>query len=141
MLAFNSGDVSSYRWSVGFQFEEKSVVVGVQMLPSVLSVAGASTSSFGLAKKTQLKFSCDTLATVHRTLSSLIADGRQLRIGDASFYVALERLLEAGELLSVLGLTPCPSGAGVVFLYVFLGYHGYSAGRGVDPAGGAPEGG
>ncbi|KZV39313.1 Ribonuclease H protein [Dorcoceras hygrometricum] len=39
------------------------------------------------------------------------------------------------------GLTPCPSGDGVVCLCVFSGYHGYSAGRGVDPAGGARGGG
>ncbi|KZV39386.1 hypothetical protein F511_43193 [Dorcoceras hygrometricum] len=32
------------------------------------------------------------------------------------------------------GLTPCPSGAGcLVFLRVFSGYHGFSAGLGVDP--------
>ncbi|KZV23045.1 leucine-rich repeat receptor-like protein kinase TDR-like [Dorcoceras hygrometricum] len=39
------------------------------------------------------------------------------------------------------GLAPCPSRAGVVCLCVFSGYHGYSDGRGFDPAGGAPGGG
>ncbi|KZV50134.1 hypothetical protein F511_21283 [Dorcoceras hygrometricum] len=37
------------------------------------------------------------------------------------------------------GLTPCHYGAGcLVCLCVFSGYHGFSAGRGVDPAGNAP---
>ncbi|KZV16695.1 hypothetical protein F511_28483 [Dorcoceras hygrometricum] len=58
------------------------------MSPSVLSVVGVGTSSFGLigttafglAEKTQLKLCRDTLVTVHRTLSSSIANGRQLRL-------------------------------------------------------------
>ncbi|KZV25159.1 hypothetical protein F511_22132 [Dorcoceras hygrometricum] len=70
-------------------FEEKADIEGIEMSPSVSSVAGVSTSSFGLvgttafglAKKTQLKLCHDTLATVHRTLSPSIADDRLLRIG------------------------------------------------------------
>ncbi|KZV44582.1 hypothetical protein F511_11268 [Dorcoceras hygrometricum] len=63
---------------------------------------------------------------------------------DALTSTAFGRLLEA-EPSVVLGgslywgLTPCPSGLGIILpVYVFSGYHGYSAGRGVDPAGGAP---
>ncbi|KZV35511.1 hypothetical protein F511_32976 [Dorcoceras hygrometricum] len=40
------------------------------------------------------------------------------------------------------GLTACPSGVGfIVFLCVFSGHHGFTAGRGVDPAGSAAGGG
>ncbi|KZV37543.1 hypothetical protein F511_42934 [Dorcoceras hygrometricum] len=39
------------------------------------------------------------------------------------------------------GLTPCLSGLVFVCLSVFSGYHGFIAGRGVDPAGSAPGGG
>ncbi|KZV48688.1 hypothetical protein F511_27059 [Dorcoceras hygrometricum] len=40
------------------------------------------------------------------------------------------------------GLTPCPSGAWLVSLFVlFSGNPGFSAGRGFNPAGGAPGGG
>ncbi|KZV44000.1 splicing factor 3B subunit 1 [Dorcoceras hygrometricum] len=116
-----------------FYFEEKADIEGIQMSPSVSSVPGVSTSSFGLVettafgleKKTQLKLCRDTLVTVHQTLSSPIADGRLLRIG----------------LLSVLGFNPMSLWGLYFFLYVVSGYHGFSAGRGVDPAGGAPGGG
>ncbi|KZV28644.1 hypothetical protein F511_34086 [Dorcoceras hygrometricum] len=51
--------------------------------------------------------------------------------------------VEEGEICSPYwGLTPCPSGAWLFSLFVlFLGNPGFTAGRGFNPAGGAPGGG
>ncbi|KZV45494.1 hypothetical protein F511_07997 [Dorcoceras hygrometricum] len=90
------------------------------MSPSVSSVAGVSTSSFGLvgtttfglAKKTQLWWIC-----VARTLIVVIV---------------AQRLEDAVEVERVTPVPHLPAG---------ICYHGFSAGRGVDPAGGVPGGG
>ncbi|KZV18090.1 inactive protein kinase [Dorcoceras hygrometricum] len=103
----------------------------LQMSPSVFSVAGVGTSSFGLvgttsfwisegnsalssvglqfcersdvALRTDVDLSRDTLATVHRTLSSSITDGRQLRlkceicIARTQFVVIVAQILESAD--------------------------------------------
>ncbi|KZV50291.1 hypothetical protein F511_33196 [Dorcoceras hygrometricum] len=122
------------------------------------------------------KFCRDTQATVHRTLSPSIADGRQLRLkwqicvlGTSLWQSAVVIVVIVAQrfepsavalflmhsicVLSVAVyccfavalrtgvLTPCPSGAGVCCLCVVSGFPGFFAGRGFDPAGGAPGGG
>ncbi|KZV38949.1 hypothetical protein F511_41343 [Dorcoceras hygrometricum] len=51
------------------------------------------------------------------------------------------RVVQMSTLVNVAlrtGFDPMSLWGWYCFLYVFSGYHGFSAGRGVDPAGGAP---
>ncbi|KZV39795.1 FBD-associated F-box protein [Dorcoceras hygrometricum] len=82
------------------RFLEKSVIEGIQMSPSVFSVAGVGTSSFGLVGTTTFCISG----------------------GDSAVSCVSFQLCERSD----------------VPLLSDVGYHGYSAGRGVDPSGGAP---
>ncbi|KZV44933.1 hypothetical protein F511_15429 [Dorcoceras hygrometricum] len=79
------------------ELEEKAIIEGIQMSPSVSSVAGVGTSSFGL-------------------------------VGTTAFWIS-----EGDSAVSSVGLQLCERPD--------VGYHGFSAGRGVDLAGGAPGGG
>ncbi|KZV29967.1 hedgehog [Dorcoceras hygrometricum] len=60
------------------------------------------------------------------------------------FDCCIERAMvfvEASGFSPYWGLTPIPLGLGCLLPMCVSGYHGYSAGRGVDLAGGAPGGG
>ncbi|KZV32285.1 hypothetical protein F511_21678 [Dorcoceras hygrometricum] len=91
----------------------------------------------------------DTLVAVHRTLSSSIADGRQLRLNlrllpsssciASAFYLLLS--IAVFQFLSVLRFEPDVLWGLCCCLYVVSGFPGFSVGRGFDPAGGAPSGG
>ncbi|KZV16843.1 hypothetical protein F511_38097 [Dorcoceras hygrometricum] len=81
----------------------------------------------------------DTLATVHRTLSSPIADGSQICVARDFVVVIVAQKI---KLLSVLGFDRMSLWGWCLFACVCCpGFPGYSAGRGVDPAGGVPGGG
>ncbi|KZV58308.1 hypothetical protein F511_01159 [Dorcoceras hygrometricum] len=83
----------------------------------------------------------DTLAAVHRTLSSPIAGRRQLRLKMP--ILEAERVTPV-TLISLLGsgFDPVSLWGWCLFASVYCsGFPGYSAGCGVDPAGGASGGG
>ncbi|KZV49116.1 hypothetical protein F511_08427 [Dorcoceras hygrometricum] len=94
-------------------FEEKSYIVGITMSPSVFSVEGVGTSSFDLVGTIAFWFSERDSATAPMEVRVVALDFSSETL---HLDTAFGRLLEAG-------------------------YHGYSAGHGVDQTGGAPGGG
>ncbi|KZV24362.1 hypothetical protein F511_25571 [Dorcoceras hygrometricum] len=91
------------------------------------AVAGSETTSFGLVETTAFWLSARRFSCWCVSVYSAVARDQLLRSDQMLF-------------LSILGFDPCPSG--LVFVPVCVpGYHGFSAGCGVDPAGSASGGG
>ncbi|KZV56258.1 tRNA pseudouridine synthase [Dorcoceras hygrometricum] len=95
-----------------WRFEEKSDIVGIMMSPSVFSVAGVGTSSFGLVGTTTFGISgrdsvvsCVRFQLCERSDVALLSDVHGTPLAETlRFDIAFGRFLEAGDVRKDISL-------------------------------------